>query len=90
MEDAFGFKTDRQRYHDTSSPNIFLRKLENSKKVNGFVLRIAWSVFLWNSRKMEIAKTLADVLNRNIRPDICHQLDEELKAKSIGYSDYLS
>ena len=88
MEDAYGFKTDRQRYHDTSSPNIFLRKLENSKKVNGFVLRIAWSVFLWNSRKMEIAQSLADVLNRNIRKEKVHPVDNELKVKNIGYSDY--
>ena len=90
MEDAYGFKTDRQRYHDTSSPNIFFRKLENSKKVNGFVLRIAWSVFLWNSRKMEIAKSLADVLNRNIRSNRDYQLDEELMVKGMGYNDYLN
>lgn len=88
MENVYGFKTDRQRYHNTSSPNIFLRKLENSKKVNGFVLRIAWSVFLWNSRKMEIAKTLAEVLNRNIRQEKEHPVDNELKVKNIGYSDY--
>ena len=88
MEDAYGFKTDRQRYHNTSSPNIFLRKLEHSKKVNGFVLRIAWSVFLWNSRKMEIAQSLADVLNRNIRKEKVHPVDNELKVKNIGYSDY--
>jgi hypothetical protein len=88
MEDAYGFKTDRQRYHNTSSPNIFLRKLEHSKKVNGFVLRIAWSVFLWNSRKMEIAQSLADILNRNIRKEKVHPVDNELKVKNIGYSDY--
>lgn len=90
MENAYGFKTDRQRYHNTSSPNIFLRKLENSKKVNGFVLRIAWSVFLWNSRKMEIAKTLADVLNRDITQHECQSFDGEMKLKGIGYNDYLN
>jgi hypothetical protein len=90
IENTYGFKTDRQMYHNTSRPNIFLRKLENSRKVNGFVLRIAWSVFLWNSRKMEIAKTLADVLNRNIRPNKDYQIDDELMSKGIGYSDYLN
>lgn len=90
MENTYGFKTDRQRYHNTSSPNLFLRKLENSKKVNGFVLRIAWSVFLWNSRKMEIAKTLADVLNRDIRQNKCQLFDDEMKVKGIGYNDYLN
>ena len=90
MENTYGFKTDRQRYHNTSSPNLFLRKLENSKKVNGFVLRIAWSVFLWNSRKMEIAKTLADVLNRDIRQNKCQFFDDEMNVKGIGYNDYLN
>ena len=90
MENTYGFKTDRQRYHNTSSPNLFFRKLENSKKVNGFVLRIAWSVFLWNSRKMEIAKTLADVLNRDIRQNKCQLFDDEMNVKGIGYNDYLN
>jgi hypothetical protein len=39
---------------------------------------------------MEIAKTLADVLNRNIRPNKDYQIDDELMSKGIGYSDYLN
>lgn len=88
MDSLYGFKSDRQRYHGTTSPDLFLRKLDNSAAVNGFVLRIAWSVFLWNSRKMEVAKTLAEVIQKNIEPDRPLHVDEELKEKAVGYSDY--
>ena len=87
MDCRYGIKTDRQRYHDTSSPNIFLRKLKNAAQTNGFVLRIAWSVLLWNTQKIDVAKTLAQVLKRQIEgldlPDC-----PDLKIKDIGYQDY--
>lgn len=85
--DGYGMKTDRQRYYDTSSPDIFLRKLENASMVNGFVLRIAWSVFLWNARKIEIAKTLAQVLKQEIEGLDLPECPE-LKVKDIGYRNY--
>ena len=74
-------------YHNTNSPNIFVRKLDNAESINAFVLRIAWSVFLWNAQKIEIAKTLADIINRNIgNPD--NVVSQDLKIKDIGFSDY--
>lgn len=87
IENNYGYTTDRQLYHNTNSKELYLRKLVNSKNVNGFVLRIAWSVFLWNSRKIEIAKTLAEIINRNVG-DPNHTICEEMKIKDVGYSDY--
>lgn len=87
FEGTYGLLTDRQKYHATDSPELYVRKLENSQNVNSFILRIAWSVMLWNAQKIEIAKTLADVINRNIgdvNAPVCH----ELKEKGIGFSDY--
>ena len=87
MDDNFGLKTDRQRYHDTTSPDLFMRKLDNAQNINAFVLRISWSAFLWNARKIQMAKELADVINRNIgKPD--HVISPELKEKAIGFADY--
>ena len=87
LQDKYGFETDRQIYHSTTGQDLFMRKLENSKNVNSFVLRIAWSVFLWNSRKMEIAKTLAEIINRNVGNSeigIC----SDLKMKDVGFLGY--
>jgi hypothetical protein len=39
---------------------------------------------------MEIAKTLADVLNRDITQHECQSFDGEMKLKGIGYNDYLN
>ena len=89
MDCTYGLKTDRQRYHDTSSPNIYLRKLDNASKVNGFVLRIAWSVLLWNARKIEIARTLAQVLKQEIEGSSLPECPD-LKIKDIGYRDYVN
>ena len=88
MDSDYGLKTDRQRFHDTSSPDIFLRKLTNASNVNGFVLRIAWSVFLWNARKIEIAKTLAQLLKQQIEGQSLPEC-ADLKVKDIGYQDYI-
>ena len=87
--DSYGKKTDRQRYYDTSSPDIYLRKLDNASQVNGFVLRIAWSVFLWDARKIQIAQTLAQVLKQEIEGS---ELPEcpDLKIKDIGYQNYIN
>jgi voltage-gated potassium channel len=88
MDSQFGFKTDRQRYHSSARPDIFLRKLDNSSAVNGFVLRIAWSVLLWSSRRMEVAKTIAEVIQKDLLPGSQINNDPDLGVKSIGYSDY--
>lgn len=88
MDSDYGLKTDRQRFHDTSSPDIFLRKLDNASNVNGFVLRIAWSVFLWNARKIEIAKTLAQLLKQQIEGQSLPEC-ADLKVKDIGYQNYI-
>lgn len=88
MDSDYGLKTDRQRFHDTSSPDIFLRKLTNASNVNGFVLRIAWSVFLWNARKIEIAKTLAQLLKQQIEGQSLPECTD-LKVKDIGYQNYI-
>ena len=87
VQSKYGFLTDRQKYHSTDSPDLFIRKLTNAASVNAFVLRVAWSVLLWNPKKIEIAQTLAEVINRNIGdPDRC--ICQELKVKDIGFSDY--
>lgn len=88
MNSDYSLKTDRQRFHDTSSPDIFLRKLTNASNVNGFILRIAWSVFLWNSRKIEIAKTLAEVIKDEIEGTELQEC-QDLKIKDIGYQNYI-
>ena len=52
---------------------------------NNIIMRIAWSACLWDSRRIAIAKTIADALNRNLENDIDKQYEADLKYKKSGY-----
>lgn len=83
----FGLDSDHQRYHGSSSPNIFVRKFNPGKGCdNNIVLRIAWSACLWDMRRIAMAKTFADMLNKhfgNKEDNITY--DASLKEKRCGY-----
>ena len=90
MDADFNIKTERQQYHSTASPKLFLRHLPNIANINGLVVRMAWSCTAWDSRRMLIAKTFAEILNRSVQPNNITLEDTELKVKGIGYTDYLN
>ena len=78
--------SDHQRYHNVTSANVFARKYEKGKgAVNNIILRIAWSACLWDSRRISIAKTIADALNKQFENDVTKELNSELKIKRSGY-----
>ena len=86
LNDKFGMDSDHQRYHNCISKNIFARKYtEGMGSKNNIILRVAWSACLWDSRRIAIAKTIADTLNRHFESDIKKEYDQELKIKKIGY-----
>lgn len=86
LESKFDMKSDHQRYHNTSVSNLFVRKYEEGKGCdNNIILRIAWSACLWDSRRIEIAKTIADALNRHFENDVRKEYDPDLKVKKFGY-----
>ena len=87
LSEKFSMDSDHQRYHNVASPNLFARKFaENKGSRNNVVLRIAWSACLWDSRRIEIAKTIADVLNRHFESDKVKSPSSDLKIKKFGYS----
>ena len=86
LERKYAMASDHQRYHNTSSPNIFARKYEQGKgSENNIILRIAWSACLWDSRRIAIAKTLADALNRHFEKDVVKEYAPDLKSPERGY-----
>lgn len=86
LEQKFGLTSDHQRYHDITSANVFTRKFADGKgSENNIIMRIAWSACLWDSRRIAIAKTIADALNRNLENDIDKQYEADLKYKKSGY-----
>lgn len=86
LEEKFTMTSDHQRYHNVSTPNLFLRKFEQGKGCeNNVIMRIAWSACLWDSRRIAIAKTLADALNRHFESEVVREYSSELKVKRSGY-----
>ena len=84
LEKNFGLSSDHQRYHNVTSANVFARKYEKGKgSENNIILRIAWSA--WDSRRIAIAKTIADALNKHFENDVAKEYNPELKIKRSGY-----
>lgn len=87
LKSEFGFDTDRQRFHDSSNPKIYIRHLENKERINAFMVRIAWSAMCWDTRRIMIAKMLSDCFAEHYTGRI-KPYSDELTIKGIGYSDY--
>jgi voltage-gated potassium channel len=86
LEAKFALSSDHQRYHNVTSPNLFVRKFDEGKgSRNNIILRVAWSACLWDARRIAIAKTIADALNRNFENDVAKAVNSDLKIKKSGY-----
>jgi voltage-gated potassium channel len=86
LAEKYDMGSDHQRYYDVSSPNLFARNYkENRGCENNIVMRVAWSACLWDSRRIAIAKTIADALNRHFESDVAKEYSPDLKTKKIGY-----
>ena len=87
LESVYSYKSDCQRYHDTTNPKLFVRHLEHPEKVNAVMLRIAWSVTCWDMKRIQIAKLMSDSFAKHIEGEV-KPYSNELKVKGIGYGDY--
>ena len=86
LEEKFNMSSDHQRYHKANTQNLFVRKFEKGKGCeNNIILRIAWSACLWDSRRIAIAKTLADCINRHFENEASKEYSPDLVVKKSGY-----
>lgn len=86
LKKKYDMDSDHQRYHNGAVANIFARKyLDGKGSRNNMILRTAWSACLWDMRRIDIAKTIADALNRHFEGDVVKVYTPELKEKKCGY-----
>ncbi|MCM1036129.1 MAG: ion transporter [Bacteroides sp.] len=78
-------KCDLGKYHNTSMPGLFLRKLARSNEPNDFVMRVSWRVMLWSPRRLEVARKIAETINRDILGIDGNPEVERLKVKDFGF-----
>ena len=88
LKTQYGIDTDRQQYHDSSSANLYMRKLSNVASVSGLIIRIAWSCMYWDSRRIQIAQTMAQIIKKHVEPERGGDVDPELKVKGIAYEGH--
>ena len=86
LENEFDFKSDHQRYHNCSTKNLFARKFKDGRgSKNNIILRIAWSICLWDMRRISVAKVIAEVLNHHFESNVTKEYTDELKKKKSGF-----
>ena len=83
----FDLGTDFQRYHGDSSgfEKLYTNKLDRTALLNSFTIRIAWSVTLWDSRRIAFAKKLAELFAKHIEGRAELEIDPDLKVTKCGY-----
>lgn len=87
LQQEFNILTERQTYHKSDNPKVYIRHLKTAETLNAFILRIAWSALSRDPRRIKMAQAMADILHEGLEPD--RQIDRsELKIKNIGYTDY--
>lgn len=84
----YNMTSDHQRYHDTSIKRLFARKYREGRgSRNNIILRVAWSACLWDMRRIAIAQTIADALNRHFESDVKKSYPMVLHEKRSGYGE---
>lgn len=83
-----GLTVDHQQYHDTSSPNNFLRRSGLSLRAENIVMRIEWKHLLWSQKRLVLARDIACACHEALLNSPMPSLPSVLRQKSIGYSGY--
>ncbi|MCM1336329.1 MAG: ion transporter [Candidatus Amulumruptor caecigallinarius] len=86
LEQREGVQCDLGRYHSTAQSALYLRRLARQQEPNDFVMRVAWSVMLWSPRRLEVARLIADAINRSLLGTDGNPSVATLTVKDFGYT----
>lgn len=79
---------DHQKYHNTHSPDHFLRRLSFGEDANHIVMRVEWKHLLWSQKRLLLARDVAQSLSLAVLGTDLPPVAPELKQKAIGYDGY--
>ncbi len=87
LSDKYQLDSDQQQYHTAASKMYIGRHVQvEGKEANAFTLRMAFSVTIWNDKRICIAHDIASVMHQHF----CGNTIEEnaaWKEKGIGYNN---
>ena len=87
LVEKYGFESDKHRFHAGTSERNIARKIDGGKDRNAFTIRIAWSVSCWDFRYLEIAKHMADNINKHLLGLEDVEVTAEMRTRVLG-EDY--
>lgn len=88
MKERFDLTTDHQVYHNSNNPRLFLRKISLNEDVNNVMIRIEWDKILYDSRRILITKTFAEIMAKDFAGRDLPDNETILKKKDIGFDGY--
>lgn len=90
LKQRFDIDSCYQRYHGIGiNPHKhYATKLDNWEQTNAISIHVAWAISCWDSRHIAIAKTLAELIAKDIEGCTELNLSPVLKRKDCGYDDY--
>lgn len=88
MKVRFDILCDNGKYHNSSGKQLWPRALNLPADANSVILRVAWSVMLWNDERLLVAKTLAECINEQILGKRDVKEPEVLMEKGFGFDGY--
>lgn len=91
MEEKFEYHCDKNEYYILNSKTNLIHFI---KQPNAFALRFESKVNILDSKKLYSAKTIADVINRNLEPGVKKPIPPEMLARpeghDFGMGDYVN
>ena len=85
MEEKLEYHCDKNEYYTLNSKTNLVHFI---KQPNAFALRFESKVNILDSKKMYSAKTIADVINRNIESSVEKSVPPEMLARPAGGHDF--
>ena len=80
----YNLLTDKNKYYKVSEKTNLARLI---KAKNTFTLRVEAYAYVQNQSRLALAKTIADVFNRNFEPDVEKTIPSEMQKRQKGH-DY--
>ena len=84
LQEKYGFESDKHRFHDGTTLKNVARFVDGGKVCNAFTIRIAWSVTCWDFRYLEVAKHMAEKMNKHLANIDNMPISKELTKRMLG------
>lgn len=84
MHSEYGLETDCGRYSSYTNKNLIMYRLPATTGGH-IVMRVAWRVALWSHRRLEVARSMALCINRDLLGIDRNPDDTDMRSQGFGF-----